>query len=450
MPALSRDQINRIMDKVLGQLTDCTQAELQLSSQKKALSRFSSNEIQQNLAQQALDLRLMLVDSKGRQGIAAGNRADDAGLDGLVATARNIASFQQPARDLMPQLASCDTAERDLLDEATAEWGPEEKAQALAGTFELAREKQLEASGILESGWAQFSLGNSAGLRCHYKTSSASFSTTMSGQDVSGWSEGRASRHTELDVAALSHEAREIALRAVNPESAEPGAWTVLLPPAAVADLVMFLNWMGFGAQDYLAGTSPLAGKAGQKLFSDLLCITDDCNHPLAAGIPFDDEGVSRQKVNLIDRGTFMGPVYDRLTAKEAGKASTGHGFSRPNPHGPFPGNLVVAPGKASMQELIAGTRRGLLVTHLHYTNVQNPQDLTLTGMTRDGLFLVENGEIVKPVRNMRFTESLLKAFANIEAVSSDQQLHGGFFGGGFVLPGMKINDFHFTSSSSF
>jgi len=368
----------------------------------------------------------------------------------VVESARSVAALQEPARDLLPLVPACPTPERDVLDQETADWGPEDKAARLEAVFNLARGHGLECSGILTSAWTQLAIANSAGLRCRYQTSRAQVSTTFHGANASGWAEGQARTHRGLDVEAVAAEACRIALAAADPGPATPGAWTVILPPAAVADLVMFLNWLGFGAQDHLAGVSPLAGKTGQALFSPLLGIVDDAGHPLTNGLPFDYDGLSRQRVPLVEQGVFRGPVHDRVTAKEAGTESTGHGAPRPNPHGPYPGNLVVAPGESTMDELVAGTERGLYVTHLHYTNIQDRNEMMLTGMTRDGLFLVEDGRITRPVRNMRFTESLFAAFKNIEAVTRDQSLHGGFFGGGFVLPGMKIRDFHFTSESGF
>jgi predicted Zn-dependent protease len=449
MSVYERKRLDGILDQALELCRGVERAELRLSVSAEALSRFANNGIQQNLSQQDASLSLTVVDN-GRLGMAQTNRLDGEGLRAAAEAARRVASFQEPARDLLPLVAACPSAEKDCLDPATTGWGPEEKAALLAGTFELARGQGLEASGVLTNSWSQLATANSAGLRCFYQESNARFSTTFHGPDASGWTEGRARAKEGLDVPALSREALRIAQAAAGPGKAEPGAWTVILPPAAVADLLMFLNWLGFGAQDHLAGVSPLAGKEGQALFSPLLTVTDDAAHPLSDGLPFDFDGLSRQTVPLVERGVFRGPVHDRVTARQAGTESTGHALPRPNPYGPFPGNLVVAPGEATLEELVAGTKRGLYVTHLHYTNVQDRNEMTLTGMTRDGLFLIEDGRITRPVRNMRFTESLLKAFANIEAVTRDQVLHGGFFGGGFVLPGMKIRDFHFTSESGF
>lgn len=449
MSVYDRRQLDEILDQALDLCRGVERAELRLLASAEALSRFANNGIQQNLSQQDAGLSLTVVEN-GRLGLAQTNCLDKPGLRDLAETARRVASFQEPAKDLLPLVASCPTPEKDCLDAATAQWGPEDKAARLAATFELAREQGLEASGILSSSWSQLATANSAGLRCFYQASRARFSTTFHGADASGWTEGEARSHGGLDVESLSREARRIALAAAAPDKAEPGPWTVILPPAAVADLVMFLNWLGFGAQDHLAGVSPLTGKEGQALFSPLFSVTDDAAHPLADGLPFDFDGLSRQTVPLVDKGVFRGPVHDRVTGKQAGRESTGHALPRPNAHGPFPGNLVVAPGAATLAELVAGTERGLYVTHLHYTNVQDRNEMLLTGMTRDGLFTIEHGKIGRAVRNLRFTESLLKAFANIEAVTRDQSYHGGFFGGGFVLPGLKIRDFHFTSESGF
>jgi len=449
MSVYTRAQQDEILDRTLDLCRGVERAELRLSATAEALSRFANNGIQQNLSQQDAGLHLTVLD-QGRLGLAETNRLDAEGCRALVETARRVASFQEPARELLPLVAQCPTPEKDTLDPATAAWGPEDKAARLATTFALAREAALEASGILSNSWSQLAIANSAGLRCRFQDSRARFSTTFHGPDASGWTEGEAGRFGDLDVEGLSREARRIAQAAAAPRAPEPGAWTVILPPAAVADLIMFINWLGFGAQDHLAGVSPLAGKDGQRLFSPLLTVVDDAAHPLADGMPFDFEGLSRRTVPLIREGVFLGPVHDRTTARQAGTESTGHALPRPNPYGPFPGNLVVAPGESTLEGLVAGCERGLFVTHLHYTNVQDRNEMVLTGMTRDGLFLVEEGRITGAVRNMRFTESLFKAFANIDAVTRDQVLHGGFFGGGFVLPGMRIRDFHFTSESGF
>lgn len=449
MALSSRDTIRRTLERVLERCAPSERAEARCSSGGEALSRFSGNDIQQNLSQETTGIALTLV-VDDRPGMASTNRLDDGGLDRLVATARQAAALQKPLEDPLPLIGSCPTPEKDCLDPATAEHDPEAKAAAIAETFALAREKGLESSGIYSTEWSLLGLANSAGLFCDYRSSRASFSTTMHGADSSGWAEQEAREAATLDVGALSREARRIALESAAPRAATPGEWTVILPSAAVADLLGMLNWLAFGGQDYVEGTGPLAGKAGTKLFHESFSVVDDAGHPLTDGMPFDFDGLSRQRVPLVEKGVYLGPVHDRVTAKKAGLASTGHGLPRPNSHGPFPGNLVMAGGDSSVPEMVRATKKGLLATHLHYTNVQDPNELLITGMTRDGLFLVEDGEVRHAVRNMRFTVSLLQVFSRIQALTREQAFHGGFFGGGFVLPGMLVDGFRFTSESGF
>jgi PmbA protein len=449
MSIYSKQQIKDLLDRVLDLAKECDQTELRFGVNSEALSRFANNNIQQNLSQESASLAITIVE-KGCYGMANTTRLDETGLVNLVKQARLAASLQKPATEILPLVSSCDTPEKDCLDLETAEYDPEKKAEALKSTFRIARESGFESSGIFTNKWSQVAIANSEGLFCSYKTSSGTFSCTMHSHDSSGWAEKHSGKISEIDVEVLSKEACRIAVNGRNPQDLEPGEYTVVFPPAGVADLLMFLNWMTFGAQDYLEGISPVSGKLGEKLYGDKFSVVDDSDHPQTEGIPFDFEGSSRQKLNLIDNGVYNALAHDRVTAKLAGCDTTGHGFPRPNPHGPFPANLVMQGGDSSVEEMIASTKRGLLVTHLHYTNIQDPNKLVLTGMTRDGLFLIEDGKITGPVKNMRFTESLFNVFAGIESLTKDQELQEGFFGGGFVLPGMKIKSFNFTSSSSF
>ena len=449
MNIYEESRIQEILQQTLDLAADCDQAEVRFSAEFEALSRYANNNIQQNLAQEDATLGLTVV-REGRIGTGNTNRLDAEGLRNMVESARTAAALQKPEKEILPLVADCPTDRKDSLDADTAGLSPEAKSRALGETFALAREEGLESSGVYSNSWVQLSLANSAGLYCHFQSSEATFSTTMHTESSSGWAEQQAKRAAELDVAALSCEARKVALQSRDPGDLDAGEYTVILPPAAVADLMMFINWLGFGAQSYLEGTSPMSGKIGEKLFSENLSILDDHSHVLSDGLPFDFEGLPRQRVTLVDRGVYRGPVHDRTTAKEAGVESTGHGLPRPNSYGPFPGNLVVLPGDSSIEEMIAGTDRGLYVTHLHYTNVQDPVKMLLTGMTRDGLFLVEDGRISRPVHHMRFTESIFNAFSSISALTREQKLTQGFFSGGFVLPGMKIERFTFTSESTF
>jgi predicted Zn-dependent protease len=207
----------------------------------------------------------------------------------------------------------------------------------------------------------------------------------------------------------------------------------------------------GFGALAYQEGRSFLSGKLGKKFMGENINISDDIYHPMVRGMPFDFEGMPKKKVSLIEKGVARGVVYDRLTAKKGKTHSTGHGLPQPNSHGPLPGALILHPADSSVAEMIASTKKGLLVSEFHYTNVLDPLKLIITGMTRNGVYLIENGVITKSVKNMRFTESVLAALSNVELISRDAELQKGIFGGGgFVAPALKINNFNFSSETKF
>ncbi len=442
-------QLQLQMEQVLDLCKECDLADVRIDTSYEALSRFANNNIQQNVAQTGTGLTLVLKEN-GRQATGNTNRLDKDSLRRLVESTRFAASKQKPMAEDVPLVAACPTAHKDSLDPATAELSPEEKARDIGLICEAAREQEMVAHGIYRNGYTQFAMANSAGLYCSFQSSSAAVSATVEGVDSTGWAEQENRKASVLQVGQVAQEATEIALRSRNPQPLEPGVYEVVLPPAGVADLLMFLSYSAFNAKALQDGTSPMAGKLGQKLFSEHFSLSDDFAHPLIDGMPFDFEGVSRQAVKLIERGVFSNPVYDLSTAKKAGTVSTGHGLPRPNSHGPVALNLVIEPGSSSLEEMIANTKRGLLVTHLHYTNMVDPSELTLTGMTRDGLFLIENGKLSHPVRNMRFTDSLYQIFGSISAVGHEQQYHGGFFGGGGVLSAIKVDRFRMSSESSF
>jgi predicted Zn-dependent protease len=182
---------------------------------------------------------------------------------------------------------------------------------------------------------------------------------------------------------------------------------------------------------------------------SDAISIWDDGLDPTGLPMPFDFEGVPRQRVDLIKRGVAKAVVYDSYTAGKEGKASTGHGLPAPNTHGPVPGHLFMAPGEMNKEEMLASMERGLWVTRFHYTVPVHPKLAIVTGMTRDGTFLVEKGEISYPIKNLRFTQSYVEALANVELVGRTTRLQQSWFGGTRV-PALKVAEFEFTGATEF
>jgi len=204
---------------------------------------------------------------------------------------------------------------------------------------------------------------------------------------------------------------------------------------------------MGFGALTYQEGTSFLRGKLGQPIVDERLSIWDDGRDPRGLPIGFDFEGVPKQRVDLVKDGVATGVVYDSATAAHDGRASTGHALPAPNTFGPFPSHLQIAPGETPKADLAGGIKRGLWVTRFHYVNVLKSDTATLTGLTRDGTFLIEDGEVGRPVKNLRFTQNVLEAWRGLGSLGAERALIDGW-GSGVLVPAMWLEQFAFTGVS--
>jgi predicted Zn-dependent protease len=245
--------------------------------------------------------------------------------------------------------------------------------------------------------------------------------------------------------AALGREAAEKARATSEAVSIEPGDYPVVLEEYAVVDLLDMLGYLGFSALAVQEGRS--FAEPGRRIGSDLVTIADDGYDPTGLPLWFDFEGVAKQRVSLVEAGICRNVVYDAQTAARDGTTSTGHGLPAPNAYGPFPLNMVMSAGDSGRDDLIGGLDRGLLVTRFHYTNPVHPKLAIVTGMTRDGTFLVEDGRIVGPVRNLRYTQSYLEALAGTVAVARDRRTLRGFLGG-VVVPAVRIDGWTFTGGT--
>jgi predicted Zn-dependent protease len=271
--------------------------------------------------------------------------------------------------------------------------------------------------------------------------------TVMMGPDGgTGYAEGAAVDHRAIDAGALGREAAAKACATANAVALPAGDYPVVLEHYAVVDLMDMLGYLGFSGLAMEEERSFV--EPGRVIGSPLVTIRDDATDPAGTPASFDYEGVPKQPVLLVEQGVCREVVWDTETAARAGRASTGHGLPAPNTYGPFPLNLLMSAGGSSHEELIRGLDRGLLVTRFHYTNPVHSKKVIITGMTRDGTFLVEGGRIVGPVRNLRFTMSYLDALANVEAVSRDRRCVRGLLGGS-VVPSLRLSAFSFTGATA-
>ena len=445
---LTKDKIRELCRRVID-LAEADGVEVSYSGNDKALTRFANNFVHQNVQQKDATIDIRLIRG-GVVGNASTNQWDEESLRAAVEKAERACEFGKPEEELLPLAGPQTYEEVDAYDEATAETSPDFRADQVGKTFRSCEAEGLEAAGIFSNEASVTAIANSEGLFAHHAGTNAIFSLTVSDGRVSGWGETNGPRLGGLDFDGVLDKAVEGCLMAKDPIEIEPGEYSIVLPPEATSDFLFFLAIYVFNGLAFIEGRSPFTDHLGEKLFGDNLSVRDDAFHPLMLGLPFDYEGMPRRTVGLIENGVAKAVVYDRKTALKAGSESTGHSLPQPNPWGPVPFHLVVESGDSSVDEMIASTERGLYVTHFHYTNVVDPMKQIVTGMTRDGVFMIENGKITKPVFNLRFTESAFKAWSNIEALTREQKNVSGGFGDGFVVPGMKIDNFSFTSTTGF
>jgi PmbA protein len=412
-----------------------------------ALTRFANNAIHQNVSEQGLTVSIRTV-VEGRTARITTNRVDEDALRSAVQASLSLAASQPKDASLLPMPSAQKYRRVNRFIRETAAITPEHRALAVRRACDLAVKENQVAAGIFSTGQSQTALGNSRGLFAAYRETHSEFSVTMQEKPAASWAKANSPDVRNLNTQGLAARASDKAHRAVEPRELSPGHYTVILEPAAVLDLVGFLFY-DFAATALQDKRSCLNDRMGKQLFGKNISIYDDAYHPLQLGSPFDGEGMPRQKVQLVDRGVPKNLVYSRNSAKVARKKPTGHGFMLPDEYGEAPMNLVFAGGNSSLEEMIASTDYGLLVTRLWYIREVDPYEKIMTGMTRDGLFLVERGRVGSAVRNFRFNQSLLEMLCSVERMGPAVRATGeeAFE---MVVPAMKVQNFHFSEVTKF
>jgi PmbA protein len=442
-------ELRKIMELVLrlGKASGAEETEVHVDEVADSLTRFANNAIHQNVAEHGLTVSVRTV-VNGRTARVTTNRLDEDSLRAAVQSSLALAHSQPKDPRLLPLPGKQRYRSVNRFVSKTAAVTPQDRARAVRNACDLAADKGQVAAGIFSSGQTQDAVGNSRGLFAAYRQTRAEFSITMQEGGAASWAKGNAAGVLDIDPQKLAARASEKAHLATNAKELEAGRYTVILEPAAVLDLVGFFFY-DFAATALEDKRSCLNERMGTQLFGKNITITDDVYHPLQMGAPFDGEGMPRQRVLLADRGVPKKLVYSRSSAKRAKKKPTGHGFALPNEYGEAPMNLVFADGKSSIGEMVASTDRGLLVTRLWYIREVDPYEKVLTGMTRDGLFLVEQGKVTSAVRNFRFNQSILEMLRNVELMGPAVRATGeeSFE---MVVPAMKVRDFHFSEVTKF
>ena len=423
-----------------------SEAEALVMADDSALTRFANSEIHQNVAETNSVVNLRVVIGR-RVGVASTGRTDPEGLRRLAENATAIARVVEELDDWGglpgPTVATPVPAGYSA---ATAGASPEFRADAVRAVIAAADAAGVTAYGSFATGVETLAVANSKGVAIGgSRTTSQLITVSMGPGGGTGYAEAAAVDATTIDAAAIGREASAKARATAAAVAIEAGDYPVVLEEYAVVDLLDMLGYLGFSALAVQEGRSFV--EPGRRIGSELVTIRDDGHDPDGLPLWFDYEGVAKQRVELVERGVCGGVVHDAQTAARAGVASTGHGLPAPNPYGPFPLNMIMDPGTSTRAELIEGLDRGLLVTRFHYTNAVHPKLAIVTGMTRDGTFLVEGGQLVGPVRNLRYTQSYLEALAGTVAVGRERRTLRGLLGG-VVVPAIRIDNWTFTGTT--
>jgi PmbA protein len=446
---LRERELRGIIETVLrlAKSTQAEETEVHVDEVADALTRFANNGIHQNVAEHGITISIRTV-AEGRTARVTTNRLDEDSLRAAIEASLSLAHSQPKDSRLlpMPQGQRYHTVNRFI--KRTAALTAEDRARTVRHACDLAVKKGQVAAGIFSSGQSQSAVGNSRGLFAAYRETHSQFSITMQENPAASWAKANSADLRAFDAQSLAERASDKAHLAANARELTPGRYTVILEPAAVLDLVGFLFY-DFAATALEDKRSCLNDRMGKQLFGQNITISDDVYHPLQQGAPFDGEGLPRQRVLLVDRGIPKNLVYSRASAKVAGKKPTGHGFALPNEYGEAPMNLVFSGGDSSLERMVASTDRGLLVTRLWYIREVDPYEKVMTGMTRDGLFLVEKGRVTGAARNFRFNQSLIEMLKNVELLGPAVRATGeeAFE---MVVPAMKIHNFHFSEVTKF
>src|SRR5260221_663679 len=445
----TRSELKKRIDAVVpfGKIAGGDETEVQIDETIDALSRFANNAIHQNVAEHGINISIRTV-VDGRTARATTNRLDEDSLRAAVESSLQLAHSQPKIPGLLSVPGKQRYRKVNRFSRETAAVTPEDRARAIRQSCDLAIRNDQVAAGIFSTGQSQLALGNSRGLFAAHRQTKAEFPITMQDDPAASWAKANSGNVRDFDPQKLAARASEKARLAKDAQELAPGKYTVILEPAAVLDLVGFLFY-DFAATAVADQRSCLLKRMNKALFGKNISITDDVYHPQQLGAPFDGEGVPRQRVNLVENGVPRNLVYSRASAKKAKKRPTGHGFALPNEYGEAPMNLVFGGGDSSIEKMVASTDRGLLVTRVWYIREVDPYEKVMTGMTRDGLYLVENGKDISAARNFRFNQSLIEMLKNVEAMSPASRLTADE---AFetVVPAMQAHNFHFTEPTKF
>lgn len=446
--------LQQLLQNVLRQ-SSADETEIAFTATQEALTRFAHNSIHQNVAESDVEVEVRAAFGQ-RVGRALTNDLTPVGLERALTAACDLAQHLPPhpewpgLADPVPPAAEPQVA----FDEAVAGMSPAARAAHVAAICRAAHRQNLWASGAFSTTQTEAAVLNSKGLWAYAPNTQIDLTLVMEAKDetASAYAEATGWRLEQVNAEALTAEALErLTLAQRRPMGAVvPGEYPVVFEPYAVVVLLEALAGAGMGALAVQEERSWMNHRWGQPTLAPQLTIVDDAFDPEGVPQAFDCEGVPKQRVEIVQAGRPLSPVYDRWTAaREPGRHSTGHAqpWADEDWDGPLPENLTMAPGADNLATLIGRVTRGLYISRLWYVNLTTPHDCGITGTTRDGVWWIENGELAYPVANLRFDQALVPALRGITGLGQERRTLTGFFGGVHRVPALTLESFRFIDS---
>jgi predicted Zn-dependent protease len=445
-----RDDVKAITDKVMN-MASADAVEVEFSGGERSATRYANSNVTANMVQ--FDRNVSVTIHLGARSASASTREfDDASLRRMVDEARKRAEEARENKDALPLIEGPqDYVSVDAVLPAAVNFGPAERAQMVRQSLDVCQKKNVIGSGYIPKVHQTTCSANSKGLFAYYQYAEASFILTCRTPDGggSGWAGLTGVKDvSRLNAIELTEVAADKAVRSQKPRAIEPGRYTVILEPRANARFLSLMMGL-FNARtvegpvgNYFTGKERGASKLGEKVFSEAFTLKSDVGNPILRQSPIGPDGMAARPVTWIEQGVLENLFYDRTWARRQKKDPTPASTNM---------SLVMEGTNMTIDEMVKTTKRGLLVTFFWYIRGVDQASLLNTGMTRDGLFLIENGEIAGPVQNFRWNMSPIVGYNNITAVGEPVPIHTGesYDGPGTALvPPVRIEDFFMTSIS--
>ena len=440
---LDKLKIKKILNQILeySKKVGAEQTEVLFFGGKSSLTRFANSQIHQNINKENVEISVRVILGK-KIGVASTNDLSEESIKKTIDSVLLIAKSQKPDKNFISLPKPSKIKQIKSCIKATANCSPQKRAQIIKQAIKETKKYDLKASGALSTSFSQIAVANSLGVFCYEPQTFCSFTLVVSGENSSGYAD-----FTDLDVRKIKPKilAKQACLKAIkgkDPAEIKQGIYEVFLEEYAVNEMLGYMAYLGFAGKAIEEGKSFLSGKIGKRVLGKNITIWDDGLSLRGIPMPFDFEGVRKKKVVLIKNGVFKNRVYDSYSAHKEGKISTGHSLPAPNTFGAYPANLFMKAGKGSKTKMLKKIKKGIYVTRFWYVNAHH-HNLLMTGMTRDGTFLIENGKLTKPIKNLRFTQSIVEALSNVLEISKKTKLIGSN-----LVPALRIKKFSFTGQT--